>query len=400
MSRKKQTTAQRNLTNPTLVYTKSSFARMMDYLQERSLLAIDTESDSLYSYYPKVCLIQITTFADVEHPSPDDVTDFLLDPLRLDSFEELGKLLADPAVEVVLHAAENDMLILQRDFNFTFHNLFDTQLAARILGWRRAGLASILQDNFGLVIDKRMQRTNWGKRPLTPQQIAYAQMDTHYLPALRARQIAELKEVGRWEEAKEAFGHLERVDYHVRPQNGRSFWQMKSARNVDRSQTNVLKAVWEWREEEAQHQDRPPFKVVSDRVLERLAIQQPTSTANLGDIAGLSDYQVRRYGKAIVAAVKEGRKGPLPDLPEPTPRLSNGVDKATQERYESLRRWRSQTAQDRGVDTDIVFSNSTLLAIAQRRPRTASELEEIAEIGPWKAKTYAPSVLPLVNGRH
>ncbi|MCB0044260.1 MAG: HRDC domain-containing protein [Caldilineaceae bacterium] len=397
MTPDKQKTALRKLTNPTLVYTKKAFARMIETLQARTVIALDTESDSLYSYYPKVCLIQITSYADPDQPDADQVIDFLLDPLRLADIGELGTLLADPQIEIILHAADNDILILQRDFDFTFRNIYDTQLAARILGTRRAGLNAILAENFGLTIDKRMQRTNWGKRPLTAQQLTYAQMDTHYLLALRERQIQALKEAKRWEEAQEAFSHLERIDYHQRPHPERTFWQTKAARSVDRKRTNVLEAVWAWREKEAQQQNRPPFKIVSDRVLERLAMQTPENQAQLAKIAGLSDYQLRRYGKAMLAAVAEGKQQPLPKPPESAPRHT--LDKATQARYEALRNWRSKTARARGVDTDIVFNNSTLLAIAKRRPHSAAELEEIVEIGPWKAKTYAPDILPLVNGR-
>ncbi len=395
-----QKSKQRKLANPTLIYKRSAFAGMLDDLQGKSLIALDTESDSLFSYYPKVCLIQLTTYADRENPDPKKVVDYLVDPLRLDQLDGLGTLLADPAVEVIMHAAENDILILQRDFNFTFSYIFDTQLAARILGWNRKGLAAILEEQFGLVSNKRMQRTNWGKRPLTPQQITYAQMDTHYLPALRQRQIKELKEAGRWEEAQEAFKHLLRVNYHERTANDRSFWQMKVARSIDPEATGVLEAIWQWREHEAQHQDRPPFKLVSDRVLERIAVAQPTTVAQLGKIAGISDYQIRRYGKALIAAVKDGQQRPRPKAPEGSKRPDHNVDRATLERYENLRRWRSQTAKARGVDTDIVFNNSTLLIIAKRRPSSIAELEEIEEIGPWKAKTYAPDVLQLVNGRH
>ena len=129
------------------------------------------------------------------------MVDYLVDPLRLNDLSALGNLFATPDVEVVMHAAENDMLLLQRNFGFTFHRVFDTQLAARILGWKQVGLAAILEAQFGIVSDKRMQRTNWGKRPLTPEQITYAQMDTRYL-LLRELLIDELKQRKRWEEAK------------------------------------------------------------------------------------------------------------------------------------------------------------------------------------------------------
>ncbi len=188
---------------PVLVDNETAFRRMMGVLEKRRRFAVDTESDSLFSYYPKVCLLQITVPAsggeDGEQPDEMDVLDYLVDTLRYQALEPLGRQLARPEAEVIMHAAENDLLLLEREFGFSIANVFDTQLAARILGWQHAGLAAILEECFGAVSDKRMQRTNWSKRPLTPEQIAYAQMDTHYLFALRRKLAAELKAADRWE---------------------------------------------------------------------------------------------------------------------------------------------------------------------------------------------------------
>ncbi len=380
--------------SPTLVYTDRAFALMLQHLRTQQLLALDTESDSLYRYHPRVCLIQITARAADDG---DRVADYLVDPLRLRDLSALAPLLATSTTEVILHAAENDILTLQRDFGFTFGRIFDTQLAARILGWRQVGLAAILEDKFGIVSDKRMQRTNWGQRPLTPQQIAYAQTDTHYLPALRKLQIDELQAQGRWEEAQEAFAALSQVALRKREPSVRSFWQMKATREVPRAQTGVLEALWQWREQEAQRQDRPPFKILSEPVLTTLAVEQPADRRALRSIHGLSEQQVQRHGSALLQAIAEGRKRPLPPEPEPTLRPEQLLDRRTLARYDRLRRWRTQAAEQRGVEPDIVFSNSVLLEIAQRLPQNMAELEQLAEIGPWKAKTYGPDILRLLN---
>ncbi len=240
------------LKEPTLVYQAKAFGQMLNHLSKQPLIALDTESDSLYRYQPRVCLIQISTLAspDVDPAQVDEneVVDYLVDPLRLEDISPLGMLLADPAIEVLMHAAENDILELSRDFGFMFQHVFDTQLAARILGWPRVGLAAILEEKFGVISDKRMQRTDWGKRPLTPQQITYAQMDTHFLPTLRMLLIQQLQAVGREEEAQEAFTLLSRISsQHARTNNGRSVWSMKMAREVPRPATGVLEALWQWR---------------------------------------------------------------------------------------------------------------------------------------------------------
>jgi ribonuclease D len=382
---------------PILVQTAGAFAQMCRFLQQQPLLALDTESDSLFRYYPRVCLIQISAYADPVEASPQRVVDYLVDPLQLKVLDELGSLLADPQVEIILHAAENDLLLLQRDFHFTVTTLFDTQLAGRILGWKRVGLAAILAERFGAVSDKRMQRTNWGNRPLTPQQMTYAQQDTHYLPALRRQQIELLKEAGRWEEAQEAFRHLTQLDFAGKGQTERTFWQMKSSRDVPRDKTGVLEEVWLWREAKAQILDRPPFKVVDDRVLAEIAHQQPAQKEDLANISGLSDHQLRRFGEELLQAVQRGQERPLPELPDRNGRNEPELDEEVLERYDALRRWRTNTAEKRGVDPDIVFSNDILLAIAQEAPQSVAELESMPAIGPWKARTYGRQVTRLVS---
>ena len=296
--------------SPLLVYSPKSYAQMLTHLREHRLVALDTESDSLYRYYPKICLIQLSVGARDDNSDPTGIVDYLVDPLRLNDLSALGEALAAPEVEVIMHAAENDMLLLYRNFGFTFPKIFDTQLAARILGWKQVGLAAILEAQFGIVSDKRMQRTNWGKRPLTPEQIAYAQMDTHYLPILRERLIAELKERRRWEESLNAFAQLSRVDYSTRQVEERTFWSMKSVRDVPGDRLNVLEALWQWREAEARHQNRPPFKIVGDIALLEIAKQLPADPNALRHIPDLGTGQVERYGATLLRTMHEGQEPP------------------------------------------------------------------------------------------
>jgi ribonuclease D len=172
---------------------------------------------------------------------------------------------------------------------------------------------------------------------------------------------------------------------------------MKEARNVPHAQTGVLEALWLWREQEAQNQDRPPFKIVSNHALVELAQRQPSSLSQLGEIRALSSTESQRYGGALLDAIRDGKRRPLPALPEATPRLEQWLDKATLDRFDALRHWRSKTAGTRGVAPEIVLTNEILLEIAKRQPRTLEELRQIDAIGPWKAKTYGPDLLQLAQ---
>lgn len=372
-------------------------AKILPQLEASPQLAIDTESDSLYSYRPRVCLIQLSVPRFPEDPGRAlEVIDFLVDPLRLHDLRPLQPIVADPAREIIMHAAENDILLLQRDFDFSFGRIFDTQLAARILGWPRAALAAILEERFGVQSNKRMQRTDWGRRPLTAEQIAYAQMDTHYLPALVAQQKAELEKAERWEEAAEAFSFLPQIDFFAREETERTMWQMKEARAVPRPATNVLKSLWAWREAEAERRNIPPFKIFTNQVLVDLALNQPDRVADMEGMKGVSEGHLRRYGDQLLEAIRAGQGAPLPDLPEST-RPDQIPERIVQERFDALRKWRTETAEARGVAPDIVFNNDALMEIAKRRPVQPAALEEIPQIGPWKARTYGPAVCALLG---
>ena len=307
-------------------------------------------------------------------------------------------MLGDGAFEVILHAAENDILTLQRDFDFRLRNIYDTQLAARILGRQGIGLAKVLYEEFGVVSDKKMQRTNWGQRPLTQQQLTYAQIDTHYLPALRARQIRSLEEAGRWKEAQAAFRMLEEIRFS--PPEPRAFWQMKQIRSVEERDLGVLQAVWEWRESFAQRVDRPPFKVLGENALVYLSQKRPGTLSSLKAVPGLSERQVRWFGRELLAAVRKGEQLPAPRRPVSARKPDPALTAAGKKRYEALRQWRSETAAARGVDPDIVFSNETLHQISACRPATLAELEKIPSVGRWKAQAYGAKLFRLLRNGH
>ena len=387
---------------PTLVQSATEFRHFLDYVSGQPWLALDTESDSLFRYTPRVCLIQVTVPDTTQNKawseSPDDVVDFLVDPLQVNDLTGVGNILADDNSEVILHAAENDILTLQRDFGFKIRRLYDTQLGARILGRKGVGLANVLQEEFGVVSDKRMQRTDWGQRPLSSKQLTYAQIDTHYLPALRQRQISALKEDGRWEEAQDAFRMLETIRY--KEPEPRTVWQMKQIRSVDEKDLGVLQAVWDWRESASKQLDRPPFKVLGESALLALAQRRPQTQASLEDIPQLGAWQMERFGGELLAAVRKGELQAPPRRPSPARKAEALRTAAGRRQFDQLRRWRTETATARGVDPDIVFSNDTLLRIAACQPASVDDLLEIPTVSPWKAQAYGRALLSvLMPGR-
>ena len=172
---------------------------------------------------------------------PDPVStpsaDYIVDPIVLRDLTTLAPFFANPGQQKVFHAAEYDVICLRRDYGFEFTNLFDTMSAARTLGWPQVGLAAILETHFGVTMDKRFQRADWKRRPLTPEQLDYARMDTHYLLALRERQLEALTNAGCMTEAQEEFERLallRRESDSERPDPA-AFWRVKGARELTRA---------------------------------------------------------------------------------------------------------------------------------------------------------------------
>jgi ribonuclease D len=368
---------------PQVVTEQAQLAALVADLLAQPAVAVDTESNSLYAYHEQVCLIQFST------PGRDCVVDALA---RLD-LSSLGQVFADPRVEKVFHAAEYDILCLKRDFGFRFANVFDTMLAARVLGWRRVGLGDLLSEHFGVSSDKRYQRFDWGQRPLPPEALRYAALDTHFLLPLREIQAAALVECGRWEEAREAFAQVADTSPVTRGTSPHDFWRIRGAAELDERGRAVLRELALWRDREAKRLNRPPFKVLPDHTLVALAALRPRAPADLTGLPGLKAPQVRRYGERILLAIRQGERAPAP----PPPPEMHPRPQVVRERYSALRQWRRQVAAARGVEPDVVLSNATLLALAERNPHALDGLERIPGLGPWKRSTYGPAILEVLR---
>jgi len=381
--------------NPAVwVASPQGLARMQKHLATEPMIAVDTESDSLYSYFEKVCLLQFSTRE----------TDYVVDSLAFASSQEdgivsLGPIFADPKIEKVFHAAEYDILCLKRDYNFTFENLFDTMIAARILGWKSFGLGSILQARFEVTLNKKMQRADWGQRPLTQEQIAYAREDTHYLLRLRDLQMAELEEAGRLEEAREQFARLTSIQPTPRMLDPDAYWNIDGARALDPIALGVLRELFRFRDAQARKDDRPPFKVMSDSALMRIAEARPTSPRVLGQLGGVPEVVTRRHATSIISAVARGVASPQTTVPKPRARNDAFLDNRARDRMGKLKEWRKARAAQRGVETDVIVSNDVLNAIARKNPKTLDALIEVTGLGPWKAREYGEELLAVVLGK-
>ena len=366
-----------------LITTQSDWRFCLEKLQAEPRLAIDLEANSMYAYREEVCLIQITI------PGQD----YVIDPLGVSDLSGLGDIVQNPEIEKVFHAAEYDLTLLKRQFGWQLQNLFDTMWAARILGYPRYGLASMLETVYGIVLDKRYQKSNWCKRPLSPEQLVYAQLDTHHLLQLRDHLEGELKAAGRMAEAAETFAEQTHVKLSNNDFDPDAFWSISGAFDLARQQQAVLKALAIYRDQEAHQRNQPLFKIFHDKTLLELAQTTPSSLATLREVYGMSAGQTRRYGRQLLNVIAEGLQAPHPAYP---PR-SQCPPEAAMNRYDKLHTWRKNTASARGVESDVIISRDALWAIALQNPQTEAELQQLEEVGEWRGKTYARDILAVLR---
>jgi ribonuclease D len=362
--------------------TRAKLTELIKVLSGEPLIAVDTESDSLYSYFEKVCLIQFST----------PYADYLVDPLAAD-ISSLALIFADASIQKIFHAAEYDFLSLKRAYDFSFANLFDTMLAARILGWPHYGLGALLKEQFGVKLDKRFQRYNWGQRPLSKKALNYAHLDTHYLIPLRHAQYQELKNQNRLREAAEAFERLTQIQPSAKTIEPDDFWRIKNSKELKPQQQAILRELFILRDKIAQKLDRPAFKVMNDGVLLELAKVQPQSFEELKQVKGVGTRLIYYNGADILGAINEGQTSSPPRYPSNNYR----PDDSTLIRYEYLRQWRNDLAAKRGVEPDVIINNHTLMSIARNNPKTLSKLSKMGILGDWQCETYGATLLEVLK---
>jgi ribonuclease D len=368
---------------PIWVSTPAGLKHLVEDLNSQSRVAVDTESNSLHAYREQVCLIQFST------PQKD----YLVDSLALTDLGPLFPLFANPTIEKIFHAAEYDINCMHRDFGFTFDNLFDTVIAARILGHPVVGLGDLLTEYFNITVNKQYQKSNWGKRPLTEEQEDYARLDSHYLIPLRDNLEKELRDKDLYKLALEDFKRA------CQPSNGngktpRARWERISGhQDLTPRQLSILNELCLCREEIAERLNRPVFKVLSDELLLSLAKTAPDSTSDLTE-AGLSKIQVERFGSKLIIAIRNGQSA----APVVRTRSKRPSD-AMLTRLDLLKQWRKREAKKMKVESDVILPRPLLYAIAEQGARDLKKLSVIMKESPWRFQHFGVEIITALEPR-
>lgn len=366
----------------TLVTQPAQLDSLIEHLAAEPIIAVDTESNSLHAYRERVCLVQFST----PH------ADYLVDPLALPDLSPLAPIFADPAIEKVFHAAEYDLLTLQRDFAFSFANLFDTMQAARIVGRQAVGLGSLLAAEFDVHLKKKYQRANWGRRPLPPEMLSYARLDTHYLLPLRHRLFKDLQRAERWPIAQEDFARLCQVNGSIPSPPKTDIWRINGVYDLSPQQVAVLQELANYRQRKADSTNLPLFKIIGDKTLLAIAAALPETLDELRGVHGMSERQVQRHGKRLLLAVCRGLAA-RPLHPPRRPRLPDDFI----ERLDALRTWRKRQARRMGVESDVVLPRVLMEEIAQRNPADQRKLAAIMRSTPWRFQHYGAQIQQVLK---
>jgi ribonuclease D len=370
-----------------LIETSAAFQKLLTALRSAERFAIDIEGDSLYHYFEKVCLIQIST----------DSSTFILDPLALQDLDGFSQVTAEAGVEKVLHAAAYDVSCLRRDYKCSFANVFDTHLAAQLMGYGQLGLSALLQAHLGVVHSKRRQRDDWSRRPLKREQLNYAAMDTHHLLELRDVLEEQLREKGRLSWAREEFDCIAEMEFPEKDFDPQGFRRIRGYRDLSPQQQLVLRSLFLLRDRYAREMDSPPFKVMNDFVLVELARHPPISHHELSKRRGISRRLAHRFGQEICRTIEQAQKeDPRAIHLAPRP-PGKSISKEARELVEKLKKWRQTKSEELELSVGVTFPGNLLETIASSPPADYDALANIRGMRRWRIQEFGQEVLEVIG---
>ena len=348
---------------------------LVKQIESADRIGVDTEADSLHSYREKLCLLQISVPAAVSAHVYDDI---MVDPLANVNLEPLRRVLE--AREIVLHGADYDLRMLRRGLNLIANRIFDTLIAARLLGIREFSLAALVKRYFGHELLKGSQKANWAQRPLPARMAEYAISDVHYLLPLAEKLEAELDRYERRDWLRQSCERAINQAAVARARKQDELWRIRGSGSLGGRPAAVLRALWQWREKEAEMADRPPFHVLRNEDLLKAAVKFAS-----GGVADFKHFSFRRR-RAFQEAVQFALEEPASEWPVSRRRFGTRASAETIRRAEELRHRRNKSAEELGLEPSFIAPRNALEAIAANNSRVAALLV------PWQRELLGVSV--------
>ncbi|MBA3646048.1 MAG: ribonuclease D [Gemmatimonadaceae bacterium] len=349
-------------------------------------IAVDTEGASFHRFLDRIYLLQLSTRE----------RSAIIDPIPTGKLDRLGTLLEDRTVEVVFHDADYDLRLLRQDYGWRVTNIFDTRVAAQLLGIKSFGLAALLQQYFDVKLDKKHQRADWSMRPLPDDMLEYAAQDTRFLLQLRDHLHAELEAKGRLHWAKEEFALLESIQWEPGPDPD-AYQRIKGARDLARRELAVLRELAVWRDAAARDLDRATFRVIGNETLLEISRAAPKTMQELTQIKGTPRALMERAGHEVLAAVKRGMEVPEKDLPKFPKSLRWNKDPDFDDRVARLKAVRDEAADRLQLDPGVLGSREKLETVARANPKLISDFAAIPTLRRWQVEEMGEQFIRALN---
>jgi ribonuclease D len=369
-----------------MIEKRRDLRRIAKDLHTGGIIGVDLEADSMFHYQEKVCLVQMAS----------NERTFLIDPLALKDLSPLAPVFADPGIRKVFHGADYDIRSLYRDFGIEVRSLFDTQVAARFLGFMKTSLASLLKDVSGLVIEKKYQKKDWSQRPLPPEMCVYAARDACHLMELSKVFEERLRAKGLLfcvEEECEVLSKVRPAPVEETP----FFLRFKGSGNLDSRNLAVLEALLKLRDELARKQDRPPFKILGNIPIMEMAQKKPVSLRELKSVEGLSARRIESLGSPLLHRISQALSLPEEALPSYPYKSRSAYDPKVASRIRLLREWRVQRSKSLNIDSALTLTNAQIRSLADTPPQKPGDLQRIGGLRNWQKRLFGNEICELLD---
>ena len=383
--------------NRKLVKTEQELSEAVSLFQNCKEIAIDTESNGLYAYGERVCLIQIATSDQC----------FIIDTLSIRDMSPLADMLSDRNVLKIIHGSDYDLRCLDRDYGFNLHSIFDTQIAARFLGDTRPNLGSVLDIYINVQIKKshKLQTSNWGLRPLSEEAIDYAASDVEYLIDLHQELARRLKELDRATWVDEECQRLEQIKHTEPLAPDVAFLNLKGSNKLTPRGLAMLKDLFLWRDTKASVKDVPPSRIVTNDELIQICLQASSIRSSdkmtirkvLTEIGNVKPIIPYNYLDDILNVLVLSIDTPEVHRPEQR-RLNTFSDPESKNRLQLLKQWRKNKSSSLSLDPSLIWPVKSLERIAIQTDQLESEITDLqtSSVRSWQIAEFSEELRNLI----
>jgi len=373
----------------TYIDSAENLARLTEALSVTSRVGLDTEADSLHHYFEKVCLIQLSFSG----------SNYVVDPLAGFPLTEFLEVLSRK--ELILQGADYDLRMMKKSFEFRPQApVFDTMLAAQVLGYEKIGLAALAEKFCGVVLSKAGQKSDWARRPLSVKQLDYAADDTNYLEKIADALAQNLQESGRKDWHRECCERVVVTSGLDAKNDAKEAWRIKGSSGLAPKELVFVREIWKWRDEEARRRDRPPFMILLNEDLIELArwrAGKPDETLHLRpkSLKRITGENLARLENSIRIAESLS----VSEWPVAPERIRSRERQPSAEKVEALLAACKTIAGELKIEACFLASRATLTAVARHEPRSIESLMKVSGMMRWQAELMMPATLNVLGDR-